>query len=43
MLISEALDQTKKIRKTAADIFAKSGLAKPWKKYVFVFNLQIVP
>ena len=29
MLVSGALDQTKKIRKTAADIFAKSGLEKP--------------
>ena len=30
-LVSRALDQTKKIRKTAADIFAKSG---PEKKIV---------
>ena len=29
MLVSGALDRTKKIRKTAADIFAKSGLEKP--------------
>ena len=29
MLVSGALDRTKKIRKTAADIFAKSGLGKP--------------
>ena len=28
-LVSGALDQTKKIRKIAADIFAKSGLEKP--------------
>ena len=32
MLVSRALDRTKKIRKIAADIFAKSGLEKPWKK-----------
>ena len=32
MLVSGALDRTKKIRKTAADIFAKSGLGKPWRK-----------
>ena len=31
ILVSGALDQTKKIRKTAADIFQKSGLEKPWK------------
>ena len=31
MLVSGALDRTKKIRKTAADIFAKSGPEKPWK------------
>ena len=29
MLVSRALDRTKKIRKIAADIFAKSGLEKP--------------
>ena len=29
MLVSRALDWTKKIRKIAADIFAKSGLEKP--------------
>ena len=29
ILVSRALDRTKKIRKTAADIFAKSGLEKP--------------
>ena len=29
VLISGALDRTKSIRKTAADIFAKSGLEKP--------------
>ena len=29
MLVSGALDRTEKIRKTAADIFAKSGLEKP--------------
>ena len=29
MLVSGALDRTKKIRKTAADIFAKFGLEKP--------------
>ena len=29
MLISGALDRTKKMRKTAADMFAKSGLEKP--------------
>ena len=29
MLVSGALDRTKSIRKTAADIFAKSGLEKP--------------
>ena len=32
MLVSGALDRTKTIRKTAADIFAKSGLEKTWKK-----------
>ena len=31
ILVSGALDQTKKIRKTAADIFAKSGPDKPEK------------
>ena len=31
MLVSRALDRTKKIRKTAADIFAKSGPGKPGK------------
>ena len=31
MLVSRALDRTKKIRKTAADIFAKSGPEKPEK------------
>ena len=31
MLVSGALDDTKSIRKTAADIFAKSGLEKPKK------------
>ena len=29
ILVSGALDRTKSIRKTAADIFAKSGLEKP--------------
>ena len=29
ILVSRALDRTKKIRKIAADIFAKSGLEKP--------------
>ena len=29
ILVSGALDDTKSIRKTAADIFAKSGLEKP--------------
>ena len=29
ILVSGALDQTKKIRKTAVDIFAKSGPEKP--------------
>ena len=29
MLVSGALDRTEKIRKTAADVFAKSGLEKP--------------
>ena len=29
MFVSGALDWTKPIRKTAADIFAKSGLEKP--------------
>ena len=29
MLVSRALDRTKKIRKIAADIFAKYGLEKP--------------
>ena len=29
ILISRALDRTKKIRKIDADIFAKSGLGKP--------------
>ena len=29
MLVSGALDRTKKMRKTAADIFAKSGPEKP--------------
>ena len=29
MLVSRALDRTKKIRKIAADIFAKSRLEKP--------------
>ena len=32
MLVSEALDDTKKMRKAGADIFAKSGPDKPWKK-----------
>ena len=32
MLVSRALDLTQKIRKIAADIFAKSGLEKPRKK-----------
>ena len=32
VLVSRALDRTKKIRKIAADIFAKSGLEKPGKK-----------
>ena len=32
MLVSGALDDTKKMRKTAADIFAKSGPEKPGKK-----------
>ena len=31
MLVSGALDWTKSIRKTAADIFAKSGPEKPSK------------
>ena len=31
MLVSGALDDTKSIRKTAADIFAKSGLEKTQK------------
>ena len=31
ILVSGALDQTKKIRKTAAEIFAKSGFEKPRK------------
>ena len=40
MLVSGALDRTKKIRKTAADIFAKSGLEKPLKKLeqIKIFN-----
>ena len=29
MLVSGALDDTKKMRKAGADIFAKSGLEKP--------------
>ena len=29
IVVSGAVDQTKKIRKTAADIFAKSGPEKP--------------
>ena len=29
MLVSEALDDTKKMRKASADIFAKSGPEKP--------------
>ena len=29
MLVSGALDDTEKIRKTAADMFAKYGLEKP--------------
>ena len=29
MLVSRALDDTKKMRKAGADIFAKSGLEKP--------------
>ena len=32
MLVSGALDDTKKMRKAGADIFAKSGLEKAWKK-----------
>ena len=32
MLVSGALDDTKKMLKTAADIFAKSGPEKPRKK-----------
>ena len=31
ILVSGALDGTKKIHKTAEDIFAKSGFEKPWK------------
>ena len=31
MLVSGALDDTEKIRKTGANIFAKSGLEKPGK------------
>ena len=31
MLVSGALDDTKKMRKAGADIFAKSGLEKPGK------------
>ena len=31
ILVSRALDRTKSIRKTAADIFAKPGLEKPRK------------
>ena len=29
ILVSGALDDTKKMRKTGADIFAKAGLEKP--------------
>ena len=32
MLVSGALDDTKKMRKAGADIFAKSGLEKPKNK-----------
>ena len=32
MLVSGALDDTKKMRKAGADIFAKSGPEKPKKK-----------
>ena len=32
ILVSGALDDTKKMRKAGADIFAKSGLEKPWNK-----------
>ena len=32
MLVSRDLDDTKKIGKACADIFAKSGLEKPRKK-----------
>ena len=31
LLVSGALDDTKQMRKAGADMFAKSGLEKPWK------------
>ena len=34
MLVSRVLGQTKKIRKTAADIFTSFGVEKPWIKNV---------
>ena len=44
ILVSGALDRTKSIRKTAADIFAKSGLEKPWKNVEnSTFSLDVSP
>ena len=44
MLVFRALDQTKKIRKAAADIFANFGLGKPRKKTDKIkTNLRLFP
>ena len=43
ILVSGALDDTKTIGKIGADIFAKSGLEKPWKKVTNQDFLQDVP
>ena len=43
ILVSRALDDIKKMRKASADIFAKSGLEKPWKTGTHQDVLWIFP
>ena len=43
MLVPGVLDDTKNMRKTAADIFAKSGLEKPGKNGNNLNVLRIFP